>query len=173
MLQDVALSHAEGRCVPVRGWPRGVMSIRLLGSSEVVSQKVGSLQNSRRRVCLWLFRGVRAGLSSWRKPAYRQVGLRAVLLFAVLLKSRRFRFTVCACSGPCGPSVVYDFLLGLRESAHSASEVISLVCLRSSSKQLWNDSPNRVLPAGQMDILPRAETDLFSKAGLGYSLLIF
>ena len=88
----------------------------------------------------------------------------AVFLSAVL-KSRRCRLTVCACSGPCGPSVVYDFLLKLRESARSASEVVSLVRLRSSSKQLWNDSPNRVLPAGQVDILPRAE-------GLGHSLLV-
>ena len=40
-------------------------------------QKAKNLQKPWWWVCLWLFRGVPAGPSRWRKPGYRQVGFTA------------------------------------------------------------------------------------------------
>lgn len=63
------------------------------------------------------------------------------------------------------------FLIQTQKPTEFISEVTVPSYTSRAPKQLWNDSPDSVVPVGQMDVLLGAGTDLFSKVA-GHSLQI-
>lgn len=125
--------HTEGRCVRVRGWPRGVLSIRPLGSSEVISSEskkpaettVAGLPVAFQRHAGWSEPLEQAWLSAGGLQSWFSVLSRAVLLLAVLLSHGD-------AGSPCAPARAPVDLLSSMIS-YLDSENLRVLPPRSSS----------------------------------------